>query len=274
MKAPRTNLTEAEQTRPYSKYYHQPLAAPNPQLMAVLQQGPMNPAHALMPEQINDLLKPGYLEVETGYCILPDGTGYAAVNTRFPGVTVAMVNWWFAWHALEDMRYMLWFPKGHYGIEISEADRAAILDPATPMTEKFQGRTHTVIEDTGGGPEDIRISFLKPAALGFDMDRFKAPAAGTVIGANGVAQLRSGGPKAPAIMVHLVREIPGGVEFRTRFWMGYHMIDGKPVKLLPEGVRIPMEAPMGLAFHNVEEYSNLAAILPDLYRESGGEITA
>ena len=265
-------LTEQERSKPYARFYDQPSAQPNPELIEILMKGPMDPSKALMPEDVNTLLDAGWQDVETGYCILPNGAAYVAVNNRFPGVTVEMVNWWFAWHALEDLRYMLWFPKGHFGIQVSDADRAVILNPETPTLERFQGRTHFVVEDTGGGPEDIAISFLKPEELGFDRNRFKRPAVGTVVGANGVSQNRAGGPKAPAVMVHFVRETEDGVEFRTRFWMGYHMIGGKPVKLLPDGIQIPIQAPMGLAFHNVEEYSNLAAILPELYRECGGKI--
>ncbi|MBX4267874.1 hypothetical protein [Clostridium estertheticum] len=45
------------------------------------------------------------------------------------------------------------------------------------------------------------------------MVRFKSPAVGTVIGANGISSRRAGGPKLPARMTHFVREIPGRVEF-------------------------------------------------------------
>ncbi|MBX4262652.1 hydrolase [Clostridium estertheticum] len=272
MKDLKTELTSEEQIKTYSKYFYNSLTIPNPELMDILKLGPMDPAKALMPENINELLRPNYHEVETGYCVLPNGSAYVAVNNKFPGVTVEMINWWFAWHALEDMRYMLWFRKGHYGISISDEDRAIILDPETKMLQKFQGRTHHVIEDAGGGLEDIQISFLTPEELGFDMVRFKSPAVGTVIGANGISIRQAGGPKSPAIMTHFVREIPGGVEFRSRFWLGYHMVDKKPVKLIPDGIQIPIQVAMGLAFHNVQEFSNLASILPSLYEEMEGKI--
>jgi len=267
----RTELTEEEEKKPYAKYFHQPIASPNQELMEILKKGPMDSSKALMPEDIKHLLESEYDEIETGYCVLPNGAGYVAVNNKFPGVTLEMINWWFAWHALEDSRYMMWFRKGHYGISVSDEDRAKIINSATPMLEKFQGRTHYVIEDTGNGPEDIQISFLTPEQLGFDADELNSKKV-TVVAGNGLSESRSGGPKAPAIMLHYFREVTGGVESRSRFWMGYHMIDGKPCKLLPDGIQIPIQAPMGLAFHNVEEYSNLAAILPDLYREMNGEI--
>lgn len=272
MKEIRTELSLTEKEKTYSKYYYSPIALPNQELIEILKKGPMDASKALMPEDINLLLEPGYHDVETGYCILPNGTAYVAVNNIFPGVTIEMINWWFAWHALEDLRYMLWFNKAHFGISISDEDRKIILDDSTSMLDKFQGRKHYVIEDTGNGPEDIEIAFLKPEDLGFDMTKFKSPNVGTVIGGNGLSQNRLGGPKAPAIMLHFVREIPGGVEFRTRFWMGYHIIDKKPVKLIPDEISIPIVAPMGLAFHNVEEYSNLAKFLPSIYKEIQGKI--
>jgi len=271
MRELRKELTSQEKQKSYAKYFNQPIVSPNPELMAILEKGPMDPSKALLPENINHLMQSQYDEVETGYCVLPNGTGYVAVNNKFPGVTLEMINWWFGWHSLEDLRYMLWFREGHYGIDISDEDRAKILDPATPMLEKFQGLTHHVIEDTGNGAEDIQISFLKPKELGFKMEELNLKSV-TIVGGNGVSQARVGGPKAPAIMLHYFREISGGVESRSRFWMGYHMIDKRPCKLLLEGIQIPIQAPMGLAFHNVCEYSNLAAILPSLYKEMGGKI--
>lgn len=264
-------LSKEEEKKPYAKYFNQPIVDPNPELIRILNQGPMDPAKALMPEDIKALLNYEYDEIETGYCVLPNGAGYVSVNNKFPGVTLEMINWWFAWHSLEDLRYMLWFRKGHYGISISDEDRAKILNPKTPILEKFQGCTHYVIEDAGNGPEDIQIYFMTPEELGFDSNVLSSRGA-TVVGGNGISQSCSGGPKAPAIMLHLFREVPGGVESRSRFWMGYHMIDKKPCKLIPDEVQLPIQAPMGLAFHNVEEYSNLAAILPSLYKEMNGKI--
>src|SRR4051794_30174271 len=96
----RKELTAVEEQKPYAKYFHQPIANPNPELMKILKQGPMDPAKALMPEDVERLLDYGYDEVETGYCVLPNGAAYVAVNNKFPGVTLDMINWWFAWHSL------------------------------------------------------------------------------------------------------------------------------------------------------------------------------
>ena len=42
---------------------------------------------------------------------------------------------------------------------------------------------------------------------------------------------------------------------------------GRLVKLLPEGAAVPEMAPRALFGHNIKEFTNLAAILPELYAE-------
>jgi hypothetical protein len=68
-------------------------------------------------------------------------------------------------------------------------------------------------------------------------------------------------------MTHFVREIDGGIELRSRFWMGWTYANGRDIKALPDGMRFPEVAVMSLAMHNIKEFTNLAAILPELYAE-------
>ncbi len=264
-------LRPEEEALPYANYYYRPVAPPNPRLMEILDRGPMDPAKALPYERINDLLNPGYHEVETGYCVLDNGAGYVAVNNVFPGCTPEMMQWWFAWHAAgPGLRYAIWYPPGHVTIAVSDRDRAKLLDPSVPLEQKSQNVEHFVVEDVGGGLDDIVITFLDPASMGFDMTRFHRPNVACVFGGYGIQESRQGPPmKVPAIMLHFCREIEGGVEFRTRFWLGYRINKGKGMCVLPPGVRVPLEAPKGLAYHNVMEYSNLASILPELYEQFG-----
>lgn len=265
-------LRPDEEALPYSKYYYRKPAEPNPHLMEILSRGPMDPAKALPYDRINDLLDPGYHEVETGYCILEDGAGYLAVNTVFPNCTVEMMQWWFAWHAAgPGLRYAIWFPPGHFAISVSDQDRAKLHDPGTPLAEKSQNIDHFIVEDVGSGPVDVVLSFLTPRQLGFDMDRFHASSVACVFGGSGVGELMEGDTpmRSSSVMIHLCREINGGIEFRSRFWLGYRLNRGKATCFLPPGLRLPIEMPMALGFHNVMEYSNLAAILPELYQECG-----
>ena len=83
----------------------------------------------------------------------------------------------------------------------------------------------------------------------------------------------SGGPESPTIMVHCIRRVPGGCELRSRFFMGYNVVDGKPHKMLPDGVTMPLAPVQALLKHNIKEFTNLAAILPEVYNEFIDEFT-
>ena len=90
--------------------------------------------------------------------------------------------------------------------------------------------------------------------------RWAPTACAALICANGHGPVPGQG--VAAIMTHFVREIPGGIELRSRFWIGYGLVDGRLVKLVPDGVSVPEEVPMGLFTHNLKEFGHLAAILP------------
>ena len=62
------------------------------------------------------------------------------------------------------------------------------------------------------------------------------------------------------------------MEFRTRFWMGWQIVDKKPQFALPAGMRIPESVPAGLFEHCILEYSNLRVLLPEIYAEMGGVV--
>lgn len=271
-------LTPEERVKPYSKYFYRKPSLPTQEKLAIMDR-PINPSKALPIEGINDLLNPGYFEVEAGWCILPNGAGYVANYLTMPGVTIEMIHWWFAWHSLEDLRYKIWWPDGHFAISLSDEDRIKVLDSNRTLMQKFQGITHFVIENVGGPcDEKIAIHFLTPEEVGFDMSRFKSPYVGTIVAANGISEMihppnHLPNTKSPAFMIHFIREIPGGVEFRTRFWMGYHILNQKPHLLLPPGMRIPESALRGLAIHNVYEYTNLSSFLPQIYKEQGGMVS-
>ena len=109
------------------------------------------------------------------------------------------------------------------------------------------------------------LNFQYPHVLGYDEDKVGTPACAAMQCANGHGPVPGQG--VAAIMTHMVREIEEGVELRSRFWIGYGLVNGQVVKLLPDGVQVPKEAPMGLFAHNLKEFGHLAAILPSLYAE-------
>lgn len=119
-------LTPEEAALPISKYYtNYPLHYPNPLYSQLLDQGAMDPADALPVERWLDLLTAdGYMKVEYGYCMLPDGTGYIATYMRIPeNVDVKKMFWYLNWLNIHpksqpagtgNLRYKIWNPADHW----------------------------------------------------------------------------------------------------------------------------------------------------------------
>lgn len=268
-------LDPGDRSKAYAKYYRDPVS-PDPAHLAMMDR-PCDPAKAMCPEQMNDLLNPGDLQVEIGWCNLPNGAGFIANRNIYRNVTAEMIDWWFCWHPLDSLRYRIWYPPQHVGIALSPEGRARILNPDVPVSEKNWGVTHHVREDCNCGIEDIDITFLSPRDFGFDMTRWKEPYVSTFVGGFGWSRpaTETDRPiKVPSIMCHIFRRIPDGLEHRTRFWMGYRFSRGKPELALPPGVSVPAIAVQGLARHNVREFSNLSVLLPEIYAEFGGSVIA
>lgn len=248
-------LSEQEKNRSYKKYFDMDMAKQPAELLEIINNGPINPADATKIENMDDLLKPSYLKTEVGYCVMEDGTAFVANLTKMPGVTKEMFDWWFAWHGLEPLRYKIWDRDDHFGIETTHRDR--LVDSAIPMHERIWGVTHSVIEDTGAGAEPLNINFHSPMEMGFNMEMLNNSEVLSIVCANGDT----------AVMVHSIRSIDCGIELRSRFWLGYNMVQQKPLKLIPDGVRIPLQVPEGLVRHCIKEFSHLAKMLPLIYTE-------
>ncbi|HMK45824.1 MAG TPA: hypothetical protein VK436_04300 [Methanocella sp.] len=256
----RRPLTVEEKAKSYSKYYYYEMEKPNPKIIDKIKQ--IDPKDALLFKDRNDLLKPGYLKSEYGYCKMPNGDGYVSNLTKMPGVTEEMINWWFAWHGLDPLRYKIWDPEDHFDLQVKEEDRKRLLDPTIPTRERVWGVTHHINEDIGipwhlnlilrlmrKDPYELVVNFASPSEFGFDTTQFKEPNVATAIcgktGDNhGACQF--------------FRTIEGGLELRTRFW-------------LPAEQKIPLSIIKGLNFHVIKEYTNLAKILPKVYTEESNK---
>jgi len=70
------------------------------------------------------------------------------------------------------------------------------------------------------------------------------------------------------VMAHFFRPLEKGVELRTRFWYGYHVVNGKIERMqLPPHVKFNDERMQHTLMHNINEFSNLSIFLPELYAE-------
>jgi phloretin hydrolase len=246
-------LTEKQKNLSYAKYFYVPMAPIPDEKLAILKSGPIDPSKAMRIENRTELQNPVHTACETGFCIMEDGSGYVANLTFWPGVTVEMVNWWYLWHSLEDARYMIWDPEDHFYAR--NLDRAMALDQSLPIYERVCRSKHEVLEDIGGGASPITIEFKKPSEVGLNESK---------IGIDKGVTMLAGNLVGIATGVHIFREVDGGVELRSRFWIGHNIVDGKPVRTIPH---VPIEIAMGLYNHAIKEYTNLGVLLPKVYAE-------
>ncbi len=258
-------VSDGAKEKSYYKYYLQGIRDLSEDQKAYVEKAARDGEKALLLENINDALIPDrFCPEETGYYYLKNGGVLIANNIPMPGITPEMLYWWFAWHPLEPLRYTIWDPEEHYSVEIDEAGRERSLDPRVPLEEKTWGAEHVVLESLAPDdkPVPIRISFRDPKEMGIDAARIGGKGCAFIVAANA---LNDG--KIPSVMLETAKEIQGVMHYQVYFWIGYQMIDGQPVKCIPDDMQIPEIFPKLLLYHSSKEFSHLAEILPQVYEE-------
>lgn len=252
------------------RYLSRPLTPAAPQVLNAIEAAPIDPSRALARTELDRLLDPAPLPVETGHCFLPEGVGYVAVRTEMPGVSAEMVDWWFDWHPRDPDRYRAWHPLAHRG---NSVEPAAGGGERAPGAKAHWGTVHHPVEDVGTGLVHARIAFVAPTALGFSTDALDDPTVGTVVcGWVGDDRKRL----RHSVMAHVFLLAGDGLVLRSHFWLGAAIRPHLPVPLAaPAGfalnnrlvrrLALPRDLPASLATHCAEEYANLAALLPVLY---------
>lgn len=258
-----------DREKSYFKYYLQDMAPEPKDKLDKITQGPMDNATAPRIENRNDLFKPGNMPEEFGWWLLEDGTAVIANQTFFPDVDGEMFDWWFAWHPIDRLRYAIWDSEDHYDVQLE--DPAKALDLSLSLRERHWGSVHYIWEDIGTGSVDyLKISFKRPCEMGYDEAKLDTESCNALVCSNVLVAGNEAFPDIPVVMTHFLRPAPGGSELRSRFWFGWQIVDGEPVKSIPNGVVIPAEGPVSLLQHNVKEFTNLAAILSSVYTEEKG----
>ena len=155
-------------------------------------------------EEANQLLNPGYLPLETGYCRLPNGQMHiAALNPMYK-----CNSDWLAWY---------------FGNEIRGIRNFKELDTATtPVSQWDNNKWKTVpYTDTthegeyllGGTLHRFIIKYSDPSKF-LDTSKFKESKVGAIVCAE--TFFPDGTPEG--YLIHIVRDTIDGCEMRTRFW--------------------------------------------------------
>lgn len=194
-----------------------------------------------------------------------DGRVLVACNTVMPGVTPAMIDWWFGWHISSTEQYNLWHPQAHTYSKPKE-NREYLADDRA----KYIGNVSYVNEYIGKSMKKLAIAFQNPEAFGLN-DVYAN--GGTAICARTADRLL--GSEGGGI-VHLIIPTKGGCQMRSAFWLGeinsHWPLIGillKPI-LNTRAIRkiiINDRMALDLLRHCAEEMNHLARILPQLYNQ-------
>jgi DAPG hydrolase PhiG domain len=205
-------------------------------------------------------------EYQDGVRRAPDGTALVLCTTQMPGVTPAMIDWWFGWHLPETARYKLWHPNAHLKA-VAKEDRSALADDRA----RYVGNASHVDEYIGRAISRLSIEFQPAASFGFtNLDRLGA----TAICARTVDRRTA---SEGGSLVHLVLPTARGCEMRSAFFLGRI---ASRIPLLSPLVNLVANTPLvrrlaitdrfllDLFQHCSEEMNHLAKFLPALYADT------
>lgn len=252
-------------------YLSRPLTPPASEVTAAIEAGSMDPRQVVPLAEIDRLLDPAPLAVETGWCFGADRVGHVAVRTEAPGVSAEMVDWWFDWHPRDPDRYRLWHPLAHRDNSLEPSPSAAA------GAKPYWGTVHHPVEDVGTGVVRARIAFQPPSAIGFSSDVLDDPRVATIVCGyvgDDTRRLRH------SLLAHVFLNGEEGLVLRSHFWLGAAIRPYLPPPLagpiavaadnrLVRRLALPAELPRSLATHCSEEFANLVALLPELHERFG-----
>lgn len=250
-------------TLPYARFWNPEMADISADAHRAVANSPM--AEALLPPMVEAINSIVDAEVQNGFTVTSDGAIHVNLVTAMPGVTPAMIDWWFGWHSDSPERYKLWHPHAHV-----HAQWAIRPPDGSTGRARYVGYTSEVDEYIGSPMFRAAIGFRRPEELGL-VDA--AVAAGVDVTA---VCARIGLVDAPVDMgylAHHVATVPGGSIMRSRFWMGGPNIGARGRALravLPVARRLvgltELDA-RALLVHCSQEMTHLASFLPDLYAQ-------
>jgi hypothetical protein len=255
--------------KPYAKYWQPEMAPMQPAVQNAILHGPYASELGIEFSQADALLRPGYLPLESGYTKLPSGQHLIACHTKMPDLTGEMFEWWMGWHYMEPQRYKLWHPQAHLSNGTLEM---AGDDPQLGNREKYQ-TTHFVHEYMGNDAAEICITFA-PASRYFSAVENPYSEEITAL-ICGEITLRK--PKLTVgHIIHQIRQVPGGAEMRSRFWMGrpsfaaYGKRDMRN-RIVRSQLISDLMTPNGLSrdllAHCGMEMNHLSSFLPQLFHD-------
>lgn len=265
----KVKISDEDRKKSFFKYYERDTATISPNKAGKIFGPPMPPVNKLAFVDRAKILEEGF-DDETGYCVMPDGTGYISDCTFIPGGSAEMIDWYFAWRGLDPFRFVIVDPEEN--LSAMSMQSCITLDPDRTIQEKYWDTTQEIrrVGQMGpaGPPKVDYLNFKCPSSVGFDMSKIGPDKeTKTLVCARNFAD---GHPPAAApdyFICHQVKEADGGVDVKSRIWYGWTVRYGKSYKALPDEFFMQPMVPGELMLKNAKEWANLAQILPELYAE-------
>ena len=210
--------------------------------------------------EVNRLLDPAPMALETGFERLPDGALHIACRTDLHGCTGEMFEWWFRFRP-NTQQYIWWHPVDHVSSEWIEG-----------TADTHIGSIHKVEEFFSGQPmAQLLIQFRDPTEF-FDAEAYARARAekrisAAICGRTGRswdAARDAQGRMFGSRLLHMGRDTQWGCVLRSHFYLGNDL----PAKgLSPEEVTaaVPEIAGQALLQHCYNEFTFLSRFLPSLF---------
>ena len=244
------NLSQQEAKDSHAKYYMQKIEI-SKELQEAIDAPPMDPTKAFMPHEFGKYMNnSGYCEVETGYCILPNGVAYASALLRQEGITDDMIKFFNEnFCKTDDLFYKTWFPGAH--------------------TKLYRDGC---VEDFGWGDLNMRWGSDVPwenCGMSSETIQKNDPACFCAKLVNSTARriLENGfGKLEYNMLAKYHRDTEYGREMRIRLWYGINFENGEYKYSVPEGGYSVNVARCCMS-HVIHETSNDTRLIKNFWNE-------
>ena len=250
-------------TRTYARFWNPVMADISADAHRAVANSPL--AEALLPSKDDAIGSIIDAEVQNGFTVTSAGAIHVNLVTEMPGVTPAMIDWWFGWHSDSPERYKLWHPLAHVHAQWATQPPDGSIGRA-----RYVGFTSQVDEYLGSAMIRGAIQFRRPEEIGLVDATVAGGVDATAVCARvGLVDV----PVDLGYLAHHVAAVPGGSVMRSRFWLGKPYLAARttPVRaVLPIAKRLigltELDA-RALLVHCSQEMTHLAAFLPALHEQ-------
>lgn len=210
--------------------------------------------------EVDRLLDPAPMPLETGYERLPDGALHIACRTDLRGCTGEMLEWWFRFRP-NTQQYIWWHPVDHVSSEWIGG-----------QADTHVGSIHKVEEFFSGQPMAQLLIQFRDSTEFFDGEaytharnekRISAAICGRT-GRSWDAPQDSEGRMLGSRLLHIGRDTDWGCVLRSHFYLGNDLpLQGLSAQEVTAAV--PEIAGQALLQHCYNEFTFLSRFLPSLF---------